>query len=94
MARRHGVVRASQCLPPSRHVVDATRQLVGLGRAAPLQMAFRADFPSAAIEGKVAVEFIGRAAEAISGLARPYATDCMESCGAATESRPMRLRKR
>ncbi|MGH7748306.1 MAG: hypothetical protein ACREQ5_26645, partial [Candidatus Dormibacteria bacterium] len=70
-------------------MVDATRQLVDLGRPALLQMAFRADFPSAAIEGKAAIEFIGGAAKAVSGLARPYATDSMEGCGVATESWPM-----
>jgi hypothetical protein len=39
------------------------RQLASLGRVAPAHLTFRADFPAAAIEGKVAAEFTGKAAE-------------------------------
>ena len=53
----------SQVPPRSRLTEGAVRQLAALGRVAPAQIGFRADFPSAAIEGKAAVEFTGKAAD-------------------------------
>ena len=53
----------SQVPPRSRLTASAIRQLAGLGRVAPCQLTFRADFPAAAIEGQAAVEFTGKAAQ-------------------------------
>jgi chromosome partitioning protein len=52
----------TQVPPRSRLTSGAVRQLAALGRVAPAQIGFRADFPAAAIEGKAAVEFTGKAA--------------------------------
>jgi hypothetical protein len=53
----------SQVPPRSRLTVGAMRQLAGLGRVAPAHIVFRADYPAAAIEGKTAAEFTGKAAQ-------------------------------
>jgi len=53
----------SQVPPRTRFLAGAVRQLASLGRVAPWNMTFRADYPAAAIEGKAAVEFTGKAAE-------------------------------
>jgi chromosome partitioning protein len=58
----------SQVPPRSRLVPGAMRQLAALGRVAPAQIGFRADFPAAAIEGMAACEFGGRAAQEIGEL--------------------------
>lgn len=46
-------------LPRSRLTDEALRQLAALGRAAPVALGYRQDFPLAAIEGLAAVEFPG-----------------------------------
>ncbi len=58
----------SQVPPRSRLTDGAARQLAALGRVAPVQFTFRADFPAAAIEGKAACEFTGKAAEEVAAL--------------------------
>jgi chromosome partitioning protein len=58
----------SQVPPRSRLTAGAVRQLAGLGRVAPVQITFRADFPAAAIEGKAAIEFSGKAAAETAAL--------------------------
>lgn len=55
----------------SRLAEGAVRQLAALGRLAPATIGFRADFPTAAIEGKAAVEFAGtKASEEIAQLSK------------------------
>jgi chromosome partitioning protein len=51
-----------QVPPRTRLLGSAVRQLAALGRVAPAQMTFRADFPAAAIEGLTAFEMPGKAA--------------------------------
>lgn len=58
----------TQVPPRSRLAIGAARQLAALGRVAPAQLTFRADFPAAAIEGKAACEFTGKAAEESAAL--------------------------
>jgi chromosome partitioning protein len=58
----------SQVPPRSRLTDGAARQLAGLGRVAPAQLTFRADFPAAAIEGQAAIEYTGKAAEEAAAL--------------------------
>lgn len=53
----------SQVPPRTRLLAGALRQLAALGRVAPVQLTFRADFPAASISGQAAVEFTGKAAE-------------------------------
>lgn len=53
----------SQAPPRTRLLASAVRQLASLGRVAPVQVVFRADFPAAAIEGQAASEFTGKAAD-------------------------------
>ena len=53
----------SQVPPRTRLLASALRQLAALGRVAPVQFTFRADFPAASISGQAAVEFTGKAAE-------------------------------
>lgn len=57
-----------QVPPRSRLTAGAARQLAALGRMAPAQLTFRADFPAATIEGKAACEFTGKAAEEVAAL--------------------------
>ncbi|WP_149541420.1 ParA family protein [Siccirubricoccus phaeus] len=64
----------SQVPPRSRLTDGAARQLASLGRVAPAQLTFRADFPAAAITGQAAVEFTGKAAEEARALAAYAAT--------------------
>ncbi len=58
----------SQCPPRTRLLESAVRQLASLGRVAPAQITFRADFPAAAIDGHAAAEFTGKAAAEIAEL--------------------------
>jgi chromosome partitioning protein len=58
----------SQVPPRSRLTEGAARQLAALGRVAPVQFTFRADYPAAAIEGKAAIEFTGKAAQEAAAL--------------------------
>jgi chromosome partitioning protein len=59
----------TQAPPRSRLADGAVRQLAAFGRLAPVSIGFRADFPTAAIEGKAAVEFTGtKAADEIAQL--------------------------
>ena len=52
----------SQVPPRTRMLPGALRQLAALGRVAPVQLTFRADYPAAAISGQAASEFAGKAA--------------------------------
>ncbi len=54
--------------PRSRQTDGAARQLAAAGPVAPARMTFRADFPAAAIGGKAAGEFTGKAAEEVAAL--------------------------
>lgn len=58
----------SQVPPRTRMLAGALRQLASLGRVAPVQFTFRADYPAAAISGQAATEFTGKAAEEAAGL--------------------------
>jgi chromosome partitioning protein len=58
----------SQVPPRTRLLASAVRQLAGLGRVAPPQITFRADFPIAAIEGQDASEYGGKAGEEAAAL--------------------------
>lgn len=51
----------SQVPPRTRLLAGALRQLAALGRVAPTQLTFRADYPAAAISGQAAFEFTGKA---------------------------------
>jgi chromosome partitioning protein len=51
----------SQVPPRTRLLQSAIRQLAGIGRVAPVQITFRADYPAAAIEGLTAAEMTGKA---------------------------------
>jgi chromosome partitioning protein len=51
----------SQVPPRTRLLASAVRQLAAIGRVAPVQMSFRADFPAAAIDGSAAAELPGKA---------------------------------
>lgn len=67
----------TQAPPRSRLADGAVRQLAAFGRLAPVTIGFRADFPTAAIEGKAAVEFGGtKAAEEATQL-RAYVNGLM-----------------
>lgn len=68
----------SQVPPRTRLLVSAVRQLAGLGRVAPVHVTFRADFPAAAIEGKAAAEYTGKAAGETTALLA-YVNELMES---------------
>ena len=74
----------SQVPPRSRLTDGAVRQLASLGRVAPVQITFRADFPAAAIEGKAAAEFTGKAAAETVALFA-YMQALMEEHDGATE---------
>src|SRR3954463_14958528 len=58
----------SQVPPRTRLLASAVRQLAAIGRVAPVQMTFRADYPAAAIDGSAASELTGKAAEESAGL--------------------------
>ena len=58
----------SQVPPRTRMLAGALRQLASMGRVAPVQFTFRADYPVAAISGQAATEFTGKAAEEAAGL--------------------------
>jgi chromosome partitioning protein len=73
----------SQVPPRSRHTDGAARQLASLGRVAPVQMTFRADFPAAAISGQAAMEYTGKAAEEAAAL-YAYAAQLMGEDDGAT----------
>ena len=51
----------SQVPPRTRLLQSAIRQLAGIGRVAPVQVTFRADYPAAAIDGLTAAETTGKA---------------------------------
>ncbi len=74
----------SQVPPRSRLTAGAVRHLAGLGRVAPVQITFRADFPAAAIEGQAAVEFTGKAAAETTALFA-YLLTLMEEHDGASE---------
>lgn len=58
----------SQVPPRTRMLAGALRQLAALGRVAPVQFTFRADYPAAAITGQAASEFSGKAADEAMAL--------------------------
>ena len=58
----------SQVPPRTRMLAGALRQLAALGRVAPVQFTFRADYPAAAISGQAAYEFAGKAADEAAAL--------------------------
>ncbi len=58
----------SQVPPRTRMLAGALRQMAALGRVAPVQLTFRADYPASAITGQAASEFSGNAAEEAVGL--------------------------
>lgn len=58
----------SQVPPRTRLLAGALRQLAALGRVAPAQLTFRADYPAAAITGQAATEFSGKAADEAAAL--------------------------
>lgn len=68
----------SQVPPRTRLLASAIRQLAAIGRVAPVQLTFRADFPSAAIDGSAACELAGKAAEETTELWR-YVNTLMET---------------
>jgi len=51
----------SQVPPRTRLLASAVRQLAAIGKVAPAQMTFRADYPAAAIDGSAAAEIVGKA---------------------------------
>jgi chromosome partitioning protein len=75
----------AQVPPRSRLTAGAVRQLAALGRVAPVQITFRADFPAAAIEGKAAAEFTGKAAIETAALFA-YVQTLMEEHDGTAES--------
>jgi chromosome partitioning protein len=58
----------SQVPPRTRLLASAVRQLASIGRVAPVQLTFRADYPAAAIDGTTAAEMSGKAAEESAAL--------------------------
>lgn len=60
----------SQVPPRTRLLASAVRQLAAIGRVAPAQITFRADYPAAAIDGTAAAELTGKAAEESAELFR------------------------
>lgn len=60
----------SQVPPRTRMLASAVRQLAAIGRVAPAQITFRADYPAAAIDGSAAAELTGKAAEESAELYR------------------------
>lgn len=58
----------SQVPPRTRLLAGALRQLAALGRVAPVQLTFRADYPAAAITGQAASEFSGKASDEAAAL--------------------------
>jgi chromosome partitioning protein len=58
----------SQVPPRTRLLASAVRQLAAIGRVAPVQITFRADYPVAAIDGGAAAEMSGKAADEAAAL--------------------------
>lgn len=58
----------SQVPPRTRLLASAVRQLASIGKVAPAQTTFRADYPAAAIDGSAAVELPGKASQESSAL--------------------------
>jgi chromosome partitioning protein len=58
----------SQVPPRTRLLASAVRQLAAIGRVAPVQITFRADYPAAAIDGGTAGEMTGKAAQESAAL--------------------------
>lgn len=64
----------SQVPPRTRLLSSAVRQLASIGRVAPVQFTFRADYPAAAIDGSAAGELSGKAGEEATALYTYVAT--------------------
>ena len=58
----------SQVPPRTRMLSSAVRQLAAIGKVAPVQITFRADYPAAAIDGSAAAELTGKAAQESADL--------------------------
>jgi chromosome partitioning protein len=58
----------SQVPPRTRLLASAVRQLAAIGRVAPVQVTFRADYPAAAIDGSAASEMAGKASDEAAAL--------------------------
>lgn len=58
----------SQVPPRTRLLASAVRQLAAIGRVAPVQITFRADYPAAAIDGSAAGELTGKASDEAAAL--------------------------
>jgi chromosome partitioning protein len=58
----------SQVPPRTRMLASAVRQLAAIGKVAPAQFTFRADYPAAAIDGTAAAELTGKAAQESADL--------------------------
>lgn len=58
----------SQVPPRTRLLASAVRQLAAIGRVAPVQITFRADYPAAAIDGSAAAEMTGKASQESAAL--------------------------
>jgi chromosome partitioning protein len=67
----------SQVPPRTRLLASAVRQLAAIGRVAPVQITFRADYPAAAIDGSTAAEMTGKAAQEAAAL-HAYITTLLE----------------
>ena len=67
----------SQVPPRTRMLASAVRQLASIGRVAPVQVTFRADYPAAAIDGSAATELTGKAAAEAAALYH-YATSMLQ----------------
>lgn len=71
----------TQVPPRSRLAAQAVRTLAGLGRVAPASLGFRADFPTAAIDGRAAVEYAGTKAAGDVMEVLQYVLKHMLQCG-------------
>lgn len=81
----------SQVPPRTRLLAGALRQLAALGRVAPTQLTFRADYPAAAITGEAASEFSGKAADEAVALWSYVQTILRGPHVAAPQGKPGRL---
>jgi chromosome partitioning protein len=74
---RQWVSVLSQVPPRTRLLASAVRQLAAIGRVAPVQITFRADYPAAAIDGSAAAEGEGKAADESAALYQYLMETCV-----------------
>jgi hypothetical protein len=74
---RQWVFVLSQVPPRTRLLASAVRQLAAIGRVAPVQITFRADYPAAAIDGSAAAEGEGTAADESAALYQYLMETCV-----------------